>query len=194
MVFAENKVFFQQETYLLFFGMIKIQIKNMKKTQIALLSAVFLFIISCNSSAPDNLKNIEPTDSTQVVDEIMEEKDIDIVKEETCTLPPNYFGNWSGDPEINDESCEWGFWLTNKRNLISFTSEMEVGGSNGTCRKVKDYYEVEYEGSDEMTAQDPNHIPEKSQLLLKMVGKNLFVSFSGQENDFQKMYRCPNLN
>lgn len=166
----------------------------MKKAQIALLSALFLFIIACNSSAPENLENIAPVDSTQVVDEILEEKDIDIVKEETCTLPSDYFGNWTWDQELSEINCEWGFRLSKDNNRISFTSEMEVGGSNGTCRKVKDYYEVEYEGSDEMTAQDPNYIPQKSKMLLKMVGKNLFVSNCRLENDFQKLNRCPNLS
>lgn len=166
----------------------------MKKTQIALLSALFLFILACNSSAPENLENIEHADSTHVVDAIMEKKDIVIEKEETCTLPPDYFGNWTWDQELSEINCEWGFWLSKDNNRISFTSEMEVGGSNGTCRKIKDYYEVEYEGSDEMTRQNPNHIPQKSKMLIKMVGKNLFVSTSGQEDDFVKMYRCPNLN
>lgn len=164
----------------------------MKTTQVTLLTVIFSFAIACNFSAPKRLENIEPVDSTQLVDEIMEEKDI--VKEETCTLPSDYFGNWTWDQELSEINCEWGFWLSKDNNRISFTSEMEVGGSNGKCRKVKDYYEVEYEGSDEMTAQDPNHIPQKSKMLLKMVGKNLFVSLSGYENDFQKMYRCPNFN
>jgi hypothetical protein len=31
-----------------------------------------------------------------------------------------------------------------------------------------------------------------AKILLKMVGDNLYVSFTGQEGDFQKIYRCPN--
>lgn len=167
----------------------------MKKTLMTRLLPLFFLVLACKSPSPNNIENIEQVDSTLVVDERIEDLgDEVIVKEKICMLPSNYFGNWTGDPELSDISCEWGFWLAVNNELISFTLEMEVSGSNGTCKKVKDFYEVEYEYSDEMTRQNPKHIPKKSKMLLKLVDKNLFISLSGKENDFHMMYRCPNSN
>ena len=90
----------------------------MKTTQITLLTALFFFAIACNSSAPESSENIETADSTQVVDEVIEEKDIDIVKEEICSLSSDYFGNWTWDQELSEINCEWGFRLFKDNNFI----------------------------------------------------------------------------
>jgi hypothetical protein len=114
-------------------------------------------------------------------------------KSPSCILPTNFFGNWVRDSDYTDISCDWGFKLYQDEDYkISFLYEMETGGKNGVCKKVNDYYEVEFTYFDEMTAQEENHVPTKSKILLKIVGNNLYVSFSGKEIDFFKMYRCKN--
>ncbi len=108
-------------------------------------------------------------------------------KEQAHLLPSEFLGTWSHDANLEEFSCEYGFYISQRNNEIFLSSGTEWGGYNGKSKKVKEYYQVDFEQRSEGESWN-------AKILLKMAGENLYVSFSGQANDFQKMYRCSNSN
>jgi len=98
-------------------------------------------------------------------------------------LPTDFYGEWSSFENL--ENCGFGFFIIEEDGNLSLSNGTEWGGYNSKSKKIKDYYQIDFIQSSEGESWE-------SKILLKMVGDNLFVSFSGLEDDFQKMYRCPN--
>ncbi len=159
----------------------------MKCVQTTLLSSLLILTIACSAPSPDNSQIIESSDSTQIVDELIEDTKNEIVSEVAQKLPSAFLGSWTTESNLEEFSCEFGFSVSQKNNEIFLSSGTEWGGYEGKSQKVKDYYLVNFVQRSEGESWN-------AKILLKMVGDNLNVSFTGQESDFQKMYRCPKFN
>ena len=128
------------------------------------------------------LKEKEKVVEKQLINQVEKQSSIEITY---TKLPKEYLGDysWTEDLEMCDIAPFSILETDGEDREIGLTNGTEWGGYDIKVEKKEDFYILYFELRSEGESSN-------AKLLLKMVGKNLFVSTSGESSDFVKVYRC----
>jgi hypothetical protein len=128
------------------------------------------------------LKEKEKLVETESVNQVEKQSSIEITY---TKLPKEFLGDysWTEDLEMCGNAPFSILETDGEDREIGLSNGTEWGGYDIKVVKKEDYYILYFELRSEGESS-------KSQLLLKMIGKNLYVSTSGESSDFVKVFRC----